>query len=124
MTQTGSEMKNIITLIGDFVTSHPLGVLAFVFLIALAPQLFGALLLVVLFLLLVLFIVGFSALWKYREMMRGQNAGRNGWPGAQPREEYERKDGKVHVYTHNGQEKKIRDDVGEYVDFKEIKEDK
>ena len=121
-------MKNLFSLILDFITRNPLTTLIFVLLCVAAPQVLGIFALILLVPLVLAIAGGAFFLWKVRKAQRNVEQKMR---EAQGRASYsERKysgagstrEGNVTVTATEPQQKRVSDDVGEYVDFKEVKE--
>lgn len=112
----------------DGIRRNPLTFVVLVALICAAPWLFGALALVIAALLLVSLLSWFSLVWRVRDAQRTmerdmeeqQRTRQQHWYNFGRRSQNE---GEITVTETETVRKKVSDDVGEYVDFKEVKED-
>lgn len=127
-------MKNILNIIWSFIKNNLLIITIAVLLVVAAPQAFGPIVGAVLavigvFMLLILLGVG-AIYFHFRKMRRKveeqfrQAQGGGAYGGQQGREQRseQRREGDVTVVDGRPQQQRVSDDVGEYVDFKEIKE--
>ena len=123
-------MKSILNIIWSFIKNNLLIITIAVLLVVAAPQAFGPIVGTVLavvgvFMLLILLGVG-AIYFHFRKMRRKveeqfRQAQGGGAYGGQRRRE-QRREGDVTVVDGGQQAPRVSDDVGEYVDFKEIKE--
>ena len=123
-------MKSILNIIWSFIKNNLLIITIAVLLVIAAPQAFGPIVGAVLavvgvFMLLILLGVG-AIYFHFRKMRRKveeqfRQAQGGGAYGGQRRRE-QRREGDVTVVDGGQQAPRVSDDVGEYVDFKEIKE--
>lgn len=121
-------MKSFFSLILDFITRNPLTTLLVVLLCVAAPQVLGIFALILLVPVLLAIIGGAIFLWKVRKAQRDVEQKMR---EAQGRASYSERryggggtvrEGNVTVTATEPQQKRVSDDVGEYVDFKEVKE--
>lgn len=114
----------------DFIDRHPLTTLIVLLLFVAAPQLLGVFALLILIPIVLLVVAYVVLMWKMRKMRRRmedtlRNMHRNGGFGhTEARRQSSTDDGRVTIITSEQPDRRVSDDVGEYVDFKEIKEDK
>lgn len=123
--------STIIDAIASFVRNNPLTVVILVMLAVFVPSLFGAMLIgIVVFILLLVAWPVIMLLRLRREARRMQQdaSSRDFGRGYYTRREYtsrSRRDtgeGEVKVYTTTVREKRVKSDVGDYVDFEEVKD--
>lgn len=119
----------IIESIIQFVKENPLTTLFIVMLMVFAPQLAGGMLIGLLILFGVLLIIPIIALFRLRRLSRRMEQ------EAKSQQQYTRREyrthgqqssreGEVNVYTTSERpQKRVSDDVGDYVDFEEVKKD-
>ena len=121
-------MKSLFSLILDFITRNPLTTLIFVLLCIAAPQVLGIFALILLVPVMLAVMGGLIFLWKVRKAQRDVEQKMR---DAQGRASYSERrysgggstqEGNVTVTATEPQQKRVSDDVGEYVDFKEVKE--
>ncbi|MFI3277703.1 MAG: DUF4834 family protein [Rikenellaceae bacterium] len=117
----------------DIIKSNPI-LWVIIFLAVVAPSfLFGAMKLVafiILGLIILLFILGLIfrvKIQRLRKNMEDQMHGGGGFGGYQQQNTYTRKttkeEGDVKIFvTRNQEQKRVKDDIGDYVDFEDIKE--
>ena len=111
-----------------FISRNPLTTIIIVMLLVFAPSFFGALLIGVVVLVLILLAIPLFMLFRLRRASRKiedearrtsqQGYSRQGY--SQPKSEG---DVKVHTTPHQPQ-KRVNDNVGDYVEFEEVKEQK
>lgn len=104
---------------------NPLTFVVLVALICAAPWLFGALALVIVALLLVSLLSWFSLIWRVRDAQRTMEREMDEQQRAQ-RHWYDfgrrsQREGDITVTETEVTRKRVSDDVGEYVDFKEVR---
>lgn len=123
--------STIIDAIASFVRNNPLTVVILVMLAVFVPSLFGAMLIgLVVFLLLIVAWPVIMLLRLRREARRMQQdaSSRNFDRGYYTRREYTSRrtsnpdEGEVKVYATSIPEKRVKSDVGDYVDFEEVKD--
>lgn len=123
---------NILTALIDamasFVRNNPLTVVIIVMMAVFVPSLFGALVIGGVILLILLLAWPLIMLLRLRRMGRSieEEAARNFGGGYRQkqytrRERGERSDGDVKIYTTAVREKRVKSDVGDYVEFEEVK---
>lgn len=114
----------------SFIRNNPLTVVIIVMLAVFVPSLFGAMLiglLVVLLLLVAWPVFMLLRLRREARRMEKEASGRDFSGGYYTRREYRRTtprgsdEGEVTVYTTSVREKRVKSDVGDYVDFEEVK---
>ena len=121
-------MKNLFSLILDFITRNPLTTLIFVLLCVAAPQVLGIFALILLVPVLLAIAGGAFFLWKVRKAQRDVEQKMRDAQGRAPYSEHRyggggsTREGDVTVTATEPQQKRVNKDVGEYVDFKEVKE--
>lgn len=111
----------------EFVRRNPLTCILLVMIAVFLPSAFGAVLIGIAIVILLLLAIPVIALFKLRRMSRRmeeqaheQGFGRQGFNRQHTRRPDE---GEVKVYaTEDATEKRVSDNVGEYVDFEEVKE--
>jgi len=114
----------------SFVRNNPLTVVVIVMLAVFVPSLFGALLIGALILVLLLVAWPVIMLIRLRRMGRRieEEAARNFGAGYYSRKQYTRREhddrstGDVKIYTTAVKEKRVKSDVGDYVEFEEVEE--
>ena len=122
----------IIDSIANFIKQNPLTVMFLVMLAVFAPSLFGSILIGLLIFGVIIMAVPlfmFFKLWRMSRKVEKDSQSQNFGRGFYTRQTYtntqnqQRKDeGEVKVYsTGQQQEKRISEDVGDYVDFEEVK---
>jgi hypothetical protein len=120
----------IIDSIVDFVRRNPLTCMALVMIAVFLPSAFGALLVGLVIVVLLVLAIPIIALFRLRRISRQmeEQAREQGFGGGysyQRRRQSHSAEGDVRVYTTDeAAEKRVSDDVGEYVDFEEVKEKK
>ena len=120
----------IIDSIVDFVRRNPLTCMLLVMIAVFVPSAFGALLIGLAVAALLLLAIPVIALFRLRRISRQmeEQAREQGFKGGysyQRRSRSRSDEGDVRVYaTDEATEKRVSDDVGEYVDFEEVKEKK
>lgn len=114
----------------SFIRNNPLTVVIIVMLAVFVPSLFGAMLIGLLIVLLLLVAWPVFMLLRLRRearRMEKEASGRDFSGGYYTRREYRRTtprdsdEGEVTVYTTSVREKRVKSDVGDYVDFEEVK---
>lgn len=105
---------------------NPLTFVLLLALICVAPYLLGVVALIFLAILLISLLSWFSLVWRVRDAQRTmeQDADarrQSNWYGFGRRQQRE---GDVTITETDTMQKRVSDDVGEYVDFKEVKEHK
>ena len=114
----------IIDSIVSFVKENPLTVIIIVMLIAFAPQLVGGMLIGLLILLGIILLIPALMYFRLRRMSRrmeqeSQQARQN--QHNTYRQNQNNREGEVKVYTtSNRPQKRVNEDVGDYVDFEEV----
>lgn len=122
----------IIDSIANFIKQNPLTVTILVMLAVFAPSLFGSILIGLLIFGVIIMAVPlfmFFKLWRMSRKVEKDSQSQNFGRGYYSRQTYtntnnqQRKDeGEVKVYsTGQQQEKRVSEDVGDYVDFEEVK---
>lgn len=109
-----------------FVRRNPLTCVMMLVLICVAPYLFGALAIVFVALLLMALLTWLPLIWRMRDAQRTMEQEMDDRERAQQQHWYDfgrRREGDVTVTEAEAVRKKVSDDVGEYVDFKEVKEE-
>lgn len=109
-----------------FVRRNPLTCVMLLVLICVAPYLFGALAIVFVAILLVALLSWLPLIWRVRDAQRAMEQEMDDRTRAQQQHWYDfgrRREGDVTVTETEAVRKKVNDDVGEYVDFKEVKEE-
>ena len=116
-----------------FVSRNPLTTIIIVMLLVFAPSFFGALLIGVVVLALILLAIPFFMLFRLRRASRNfQEQARHESQQSYSQREYNQQgysqpksegDVKVHATTQQPQ-KRVNDNVGDYVEFEEVKEQK
>lgn len=122
----------LIDAMASFVRNNPLTVVIIVMLAVFVPSFFGALLIGVLVLALLLVAWPVIMLFRLRRMGRRieDEAARNFGEGYDPnirysrRERGERSAGDVKIYTASVREKRVKSNVGDYVEFEEVESEK
>ena len=109
----------------DIIDKHPLTTLIVLLILIAAPQMLGIFALILIIPIL-LFIIGiFVVMWKVRKFQRKvEETLRNSQGANHSRAKHTRSEGNVTIITSEQSQGRVNDDVGEYIDFKEIKEDK
>ena len=121
-------MKSFFSLILDFITRNPLTTLLFVLLCVAAPQVLGIFALILLVPVMLVVIGGAIFLWRVRKTQRDveqkmrEAQGRASYSERRYGRGGTAREGNVTVTATEPQQKRVSDDVGEYVDFKELKE--
>jgi uncharacterized membrane protein YgaE (UPF0421/DUF939 family) len=121
----------IIDSIVGFVQRNPLTTTILIMLMVFAPSALGAIVIGIGVALLVLLLIPIFMLYRLRragrkmeEQMRGQ-ARQGGFYTHHEQQQQQQDTGRVRVYTTTEQpRKRINDDVGDYVDFEEVKQPK
>ncbi len=105
-----------------FVKDNPLTVVLLVMLIAFAPSLVGGMLIGVLILVGILLLLPLIMFFRLRRISRRmEQEARQGFEQAQ-RQAHKEKEGEVKVYaTTDRPQKRVNDQVGDYVEFEEVK---
>ena len=106
-----------------FVRRNPLTCVMLLVLICVAPYLFGALAIVFVALLLMALLTWLPLIWRMRDAQRTMEQEMDDRERAQRQHWYDfgrRREGDVTVTETEAVRKKVSDDVGEYVDFKEV----
>ena len=123
----------IIESILSFIRNNPLTVLFFVMLAVFAPSLFGSLLIGLLIFGIIIMAVPLFMFFKLYRMSRkveqqakSQQQQRTHYYTRQEyssaQQQHTKDDGEVKVYTTSSQQqKRVSEDVGDYIDFKEVK---
>lgn len=115
-------MGNLLSSIWHFISRNPLATVILLLLIVAAPGVLGFLAVFILIMILLGAIPLLSVFWKVRNAQQTfrDNAAdgkiHNDWGGFT-----NRKDGKVTIVGNPKASKRVKDDVGEYIDYKEIK---
>ena len=118
----------LIDAMASFVRNNPLTVVIIVMLAVFVPSFFGALLIGVLVLALLLVAWPVIMLFRLRRMGRRieEEAARNFGEGYDPNNRYSRRErgersaGDVKIYTASVREKRVKSNVGDYVEFEEV----
>ena len=117
----------------NYIQRNPLTTIIIVMLIVFAPSAFGALLVGVAVVLLLLLAIPIYMLYRVRRMSRKmedqareQNQQRGFYGRTNTQSDYGRSaEGEVRVHTTSEQpQKRVNENVGDYVDFEEVKEKK
>ncbi len=116
----------------SFVRNNPLTVVIIVMLAVFVPSLFGAVLIGVLVFLLLLAawpVIMLVRLRREARRMEQEASSRDFGRGYYTRREQTRSsrtngEGEVKVYATSVREKRVKSDVGDYIDFEEVKEEK
>ena len=117
----------------NYIQRNPLTTIIIVMLIVFAPSAFGALLVGVSVVLLLLLAIPIYMLYRVRRMsrkmedeVRGQSQQRGFYGRTNTQSDYGRSaEGEVRVHTTSEQpQKRVNENVGDYVDFEEVKEKK
>ena len=117
----------------NYIQRNPLTTIIIVMLIVFAPSAFGALLVGVAVVLLLLLAIPIYMLYRVRRMSRkmedqtrGQSQQRGFYGRTNAQSDYGRSaEGEVRVHTTSEQpQKRVNENVGDYVDFEEVKEKK
>ena len=117
----------------NYIQRNPLTTIIIVMLIVFAPSAFGALLVGVAVVLLLLLAIPIYMLYRVRRMSRkmedqtrGQSQQRGFYGRNNTQSDYGRSaEGEVRVHTTSEQpQKRVNENVGDYVDFEEVKEKK
>ncbi len=122
----------LIDAMASFVRNNPLTVVIIVMLAVFVPSFFGALLIGVLVLALLLVAWPVIMLFRLRRMGRRieEEAARNFGEGYDPNNRYSRRErgersaGDVKIYTASVREKRVKSNVGDYVEFEEVESEK
>ncbi len=120
----------LIDAMASFVRNNPLTVVIIVMLAVFVPSFFGALLIGVLVLALLLVAWPVIMLFRLRRMGRRieEEAARNFGEGYDPNNRYSRRErgersaGDVKIYTASVREKRVKSNVGDYVEFEEVED--
>ncbi len=120
----------LIDAMASFVRNNPLTVVIIVMLAVFVPSFFGALLIGVLVLALLLVAWPVIMLFRLRRMGRRieEEAARNFGEEYDPNSRYSRRErgersaGDVKIYTASVREKRVKSDVGDYVEFEEVED--
>lgn len=120
----------LIDAMASFVRNNPLTVVVIVMLAVFVPSFFGALLIGVLVLALLLVAWPVIMLFRLRRMGRSieEEAARNFGEGYDPNNRYSRRErgersaGDVKIYTASVREKRVKSNVGDYVEFEEVED--
>ncbi len=124
--------SDLLDAMASFVRNNPLTVVVIVMLAVFVPSLFGALLIGALILVLLLVAWPLIILFRLRRMGRRieEEAARNFGEGYDPNRQYtrrergERSTGDVKIYTASVKEKRVKSNVGDYVEFEEVESEK
>ena len=119
----------IIESIIQFVKENPLTTLFIVMLVAFAPSLMGGLLIGLLILVGLLLLIPVFVLFRLHRISRRMEHEAQSQQQQYSRTNYnnrqQSREGEVNVYTTSDRpQKRVNDDVGDYVDFEEVKKDK
>ena len=110
----------IIDSILRFVKENPLTVLIIVMLVAFAPSLVGGVLIGILILVGLLLLIPLFMLRRISRRMEGNAHSQQQYTYTQQKSQ--KREGDVKVYTTSERpQKRVNDDVGDYVDFEEVK---
>lgn len=120
----------LIDAMASFVRNNPLTVVIIVMLAIFVPSLFGALLIGALILVLLLVAWPVIMLFRLRRMGRRieEEAARNFGEGYGSNRQYSRRErgersaGDVKIYTASVKEKRVKSNVGDYVEFEEVED--
>ena len=124
--------STLIDAMASFVKNNPLTVVVIVMLAVFVPSLFGALLIGALILVLLLVAWPVIMLFRLRRMGRRieEEAARNFGEGYGTDRQYTRRErgersaGDVKIYTASVREKRVKSNVGDYVEFEEVESEK
>lgn len=114
----------------DFVRRNPLTTTILVMLMVFAPSAFGVLFIGIIVVLLLLLALPMIMLFRLRRSSRNfEQQARRTSQQTNSQQFYgntgRKQEGEVKVYTtHDTPEKRVNDDVGDYIDFEEVKENK
>ncbi len=105
-----------------FIKENPLTIVLLVMLIAFAPSLVGGMLIGVLILMGILLLLPVIMFFRLRRISRRmEQEARQSYDQAH-RQAHKQKEGEVKVYTTTDRpQKRVNDDVGDYVEFEEVK---
>ena len=123
-------MKSFLGTILDAIVRNPLTTIFVVLLMVAAPGIFGVFAVIIIVMMLLGLLSWAMLVWRLRRVQReaeeqmrnhaGGGAGRASGGGYRRA----RNEGDVTVHTPAHQEKRVSETVGEYVDFKEVKEER
>ena len=117
----------IIDSIIHFIKENPLTTLFIVMMMVFAPQLVGGMLIGLLILVGVLLLIPIISLFRLRRMsrrMEQEQTSQHQYTRQQRRTQQQSREGEVNVYsTSERPQKRVSDNVGDYVDFEEVKKD-
>lgn len=105
-----------------FIKDNPLTVVIVVMLIAFAPSLAGALLVGLLVLVGLLLLIPVIMYFRLRRISRRMEQEAQGYYTNTHRKEAQPKEGEVKIHTKERPQKRVSDNVGDYVDFEEVKD--
>ena len=118
----------------NFIQRNPLTTIIFVMLLVFAPSAFGVLVIGVAVVVLLLLAVPLFMLFRLRRLSRkseqqarqgGQQGGFYTYTNSSTGSNARSSEGEVRVHSTSGQpQKRVNDNVGDYVDFEEVKENK
>lgn len=120
----------IIDSIVEWVKRNPLTCILLVMIAVFAPSLFGAIFIGIAIVALLLLALPIFGLLKLRRMSKkmeqeSRQQGFDGFDARQNRSSRPKNEGEIKVYaTSDANEKRVSDEVGEYVEFEEVKDKK
>ena len=117
----------IIDSIINFIKENPLTTLFIVMMMVFAPQLVGGMLIGLLILVGVLLLIPIISLFRLRRLsrrMEQEQKSHRQYTHQQHHKQQQSREGEVNVYsTSERPQKRVSDNVGDYVDFEEVKKD-
>ena len=117
----------IIYSIINFIKENPLTTLFIVMMMVFAPQLVGGMLIGLLILVGVLLLIPIISLFRLRRLsrrMEQEQKSHRQYTHQQHHKQQQSREGEVNVYsTSERPQKRVSDNVGDYVDFEEVKKD-
>lgn len=120
-----TEYSTMIDFIIRFIKENPLTIVLLVMLIAFAPSLAGAMLIGLLVVVGLLLLIPVFMYLRLRRISRRMEQESQYSRSYTQREAQKQREGEVKVYTTTDRpQKRVSDDVGDYVDFEEVKEKK
>ena len=120
-----TEYSTMIDFIIRFIKENPLTIVLLVMLIAFAPSLAGAMLIGLLVVVGLLLLIPVFMYLRLRRISRRMEQESQYSRSNTQREAQKQREGEVKVYTTTDRpQKRVSDDVGDYVDFEEVKEKK
>ena len=116
--------STIIDSIIGFVKNNPLTVIIIVMLIACAPALAGGILIGLLILLGVIFLIPIIMLFRLQRISRRMEKEAHQTYSNTYQKQQNKREGEVKIYTTSTRpQKRVNEDVGDYVEFEEVKND-